>query len=368
MNKKGFTIIELGMSFCIVSAIAIVLFQLVVSIKDLYLAGNVKTTLLNKQGIMTKRINDDLFTYDLKKVNSCGISCLEFSYATKNEEEIVKTSKLIIDPYNVSITYDDYTIELEMGSYFEKTNIDYTKVVDEALIDNNNTVLQIKIPVYNKLVSGDFGLNLIVQYNDQITEVSNQLNIDEAKLTLDNQDILIKELTENGEKQGFYAKILYHNISSGTNFFNSKEELLKNNEENKYSALFALNTFKGKYNSANKDSYELLLYYPSIGGSDNYNRWIQTSNFLKEKVEGYEAINIKWSANGHWSGLNYTDDDCAYISGTDNKSKCEFAIGSKTGTSLIFSDNNNTYESQDIELWIRIDDYIEKYSLSEIIS
>ena len=83
MNKKGFTIIELGMSFCIVSAIAIVLFQLVVSIKDLYLAGNVKTTLLNKQGIMTKRINDDLVAYDLKKINSCGISCLEFSYAEK---------------------------------------------------------------------------------------------------------------------------------------------------------------------------------------------------------------------------------------------------------------------------------------------
>ena len=44
----------------------------------------------------------------------------------KNETEIVKTSKLMIDPYNVSISYDDYTIELEMGSSFNQIVVDYT--------------------------------------------------------------------------------------------------------------------------------------------------------------------------------------------------------------------------------------------------
>lgn len=365
MNKKGFTIIELGMSFCIVSAIAIVLFQLVVSIKDLYLAGNVKTTLLNKQGIMTKRINDDLVAYDLKKINSCGISCLEFSYAEKNETEIVKTSKLMIDPYNVSISYDDYTIELEMGSSFKQTVVDYTKVVDEGITDNNNTILQIKIPVQNKLVDGDFGLNLIIQYNDQVTEVNNELNIDSAILTLDNQDLTVKELYKDGVRQGTYARVFYHNITSGL-VFGSKDELIKSNEENKYSALFALDSLKGKYNSANKDSLEFLLYYPSTGGT-NYNRWVQTNNFIKEKLSGYEAIDIKWSANGKWNGLDYVNNDCTFVNGVDDKTKCDFAIGSKTANALTYSDSS-TYQSQDVELWVRIDDYINQYSLSQIIS
>ena len=59
-NNKGFTIIELAVSFCLVAAVSITLLQLVLTLKEVYLSGDVKTTLLNKQGIMTKKIYDDL--------------------------------------------------------------------------------------------------------------------------------------------------------------------------------------------------------------------------------------------------------------------------------------------------------------------
>ena len=59
-NNKGFTIIELAVSFVLVATISIVLLQLVLSLKSVYLEGDIKTTLLNKQGIMTKYIYDDI--------------------------------------------------------------------------------------------------------------------------------------------------------------------------------------------------------------------------------------------------------------------------------------------------------------------
>lgn len=373
MKNKGFTIIELGISFCIVSAISIVLFQLVISIKDLYLAGNIKTTLLNKQGIITKRIHDDIEAYDLKTVNSCGLSCLEFTYTDKDDETKTKQAKLLLDPYNMTITYDDYSIELENGSSFGNIIVSYDKVVDESIKNTNNRILQIKIPINNKLVDGDFGLNIVIQYNDEQTTVNNQININDVYLTLGGIDVKIKDLyeTENGNniKQGTYARIFYHNIGNGNNLFTSKNEFIKSNTDTKFSVLFALKVFKLTPNSANDKAYEFLLYYPSSSVGTNYNRWIQSSNFIKEKLSGYEPIDIVWNAGGDWNGLDYADNDCTYVDGlATTNDACYFSIGAKKAINgnLTFK-SNIEYTSQDVELWVKIDEYINRYSLSEVV-
>ena len=60
MNKnKGFTVIETIVSFCLISVVSIMVLQIILSVRDLYIIGDVKTTMLVKQGIMVQKIQDD---------------------------------------------------------------------------------------------------------------------------------------------------------------------------------------------------------------------------------------------------------------------------------------------------------------------
>lgn len=369
MKNKGFTIIELAVSFCMVAAISITLFQLIISMKDLYLSGNVKTTLLNKQGILTKRIYDDMYNYTLKEVSSCGISCLTFNYLNERTSE-TKTAELSIDPYNVSITYDSYTIKLDNGSYFGKIEIvDTPSIYSTTGLDAKNSLLNIKIPIYNSLVDGDYGIDVTYQYNSNNTIIDNSMNVGDIIITLDGQDIEV--IKESGK---YYAKIFYHNVT-GNNVFTSNEEFIKSSSTNKFSALYALDLFKGEYSSKNTEVFEFMLKYPSLS-TTNSNRWYQENNFIKKEIAGFEAIDIVWNANwnnvGHFNGINKITEksSCGYAlmtSEENSNGNCYMTLGAKKTISdklMIRSDTD--YSSNDVALYVRVDDYITTYGLSTI--
>lgn len=368
MKNKGFTIIELAVSFCMVAAISITLFQLIISMKDLYLSGNVKTTLLNKQGILTKRIYDDMYNYTLKEINSCGISCLTFTYLNESTNES-KNAELSLDPYNVSITYDSYTIKLDNGSYFGKIEItDTPSIYTTTSLDTKNSLMNIKIPIYNKLVNGDYGIDITYQYNSNNTTIDNSMN-NNIVITLDGQDIEVIE-----ESGNYYAKIFYHNIA-GENVFTSEEEFLKSSSATKFSALYALELFKGEYSSKNTEVFEFMLKYPSLS-TTNSNRWYQENNFIKKEIDGFEAIDIVWNANwnsvGHFNGINKIGDSssCGYAlmtSEENSNGNCYMTLGAKKAINdKLILRSNDDYSSSDVALYVRADDYITTYGLSTI--
>ena len=139
-NNRGFTVVEVAVSFVLVATVSIVLLQLVLSLKDVYLSGDIKTTLLNKQGIMTKYIYDDLNNKDLSRVDSCGVSCLQFTYG----DTTVK--KLLVDPGNKTITYGDYTMQIDNSSYFDKINVSIDPG-NNSSSTTDDSILIIDIPI-----------------------------------------------------------------------------------------------------------------------------------------------------------------------------------------------------------------------------
>ena len=60
MNKKGFTIVELIVSFSLAITIGFFLFKITIIIKDLYTDSYIKTNIISKQNVMTERMYDDL--------------------------------------------------------------------------------------------------------------------------------------------------------------------------------------------------------------------------------------------------------------------------------------------------------------------
>ena len=78
MNKKGFTIVELIVSFSLAAMIGFFLLRITMVIKDLYTDSYVKTNIMSKQNIMTERMYDDFLYNDVKVVLKCGNNCLRF--------------------------------------------------------------------------------------------------------------------------------------------------------------------------------------------------------------------------------------------------------------------------------------------------
>ena len=172
MNKKGFTVIELIVSFSLVMIVVVMLLQVVVLVKNLYVNAAIKTELLNKQAIMNRKISEQFTNKDIKAAVRCGKGCLTFIYEDDSSSNLIITEEenkfSFIDNDSGTI---NYTTKLITGSSFG--GIDITNETINGVADGkNNSFIKIKIPVKHTLVDGDFGINLVYQYDSRITAIS----------------------------------------------------------------------------------------------------------------------------------------------------------------------------------------------------
>jgi hypothetical protein len=394
-NNKGFTIIELAVSFCLVAAVSITLLQLVLTLKEVYLSGDVKTTLLNKQGIMTKKIYDDLNSYTLTEINSCGISCLSFSYSDLDEDV-----KLIVDPGNQTLTYGDYTIKLDSSSYFGTLEIT-TDVASEPL-GTNDSIFKINIPIISKLLDEDLGIHIIKIYDSSITSISNTLDLSnlsstDVVATINGIDLTKDDVLPylDGENLSNLFLRVYH--QEANNYFSSEyNDFIKNSNSTTFSILGSLSAFKQTINLENvigaeveyinsesltdkekkkqitsiKEAYQngyyslLLNYNGDSLSNNNYSWWYQTSDFAsKEAVKGFTVGHKTSSYDTSYifgninNGINYnsTDTSWANILGTN------YNLGIKSGN-IVYENGNAT----SIDLYVEAREYICNYGISDV--
>lgn len=172
MNKKGFTVIELIVSFSLVMIVVVILLQVVVLVKNLYVNAAIKTELLNKQAIMNRKVSEQFTNKDIKAAVRCGKGCLTFIYEDDSSSNLIITEEenkfsFIDNDTNVI----NYTTKLISGSSFGE--IDITNETINGVADGkNNSIIKINIPVKHTLVEGDFGINIVYQYDSRITAIS----------------------------------------------------------------------------------------------------------------------------------------------------------------------------------------------------
>lgn len=428
MKNRGFTVIELVVSFTLVSVISIILFELIFSLKELYVSGDIKTTLLNKQGIMTKKIYDDLSDDTLTSITSCGVSCLIFNYQGTEK-------KLLVDVGANTLTYGNYTMKLSEGSTFGKLSFSYDidinrdNINEQYCIDNDvikqycdkNLKLSrfsLDIPIYTNLLGEeDFGIHIVKDYNKENVAINNTISIENAIITANTIDLKIRKDTDTsntGETiYNYWAKIFHqdHNgidLNSEDAYFKDYPEFLKSNNTHKFSSLKSLEIFRINKNTkvqflapvkdgngntifqlqeidlveeASKDKtekekkkiaeeyqngyFEFLLEYPEISTTD-YNLWTQTNNFVTSStLENVYTIDIVYQGGTcKWNGLKYLTDDNAkqFVNGCQGDDY--FTIGTRESGTEIKGETGTTKE---VDLWVKADEYIDKYSLSVIV-
>lgn len=155
-NNKAFTLVEMLVSFTLAMVLVIVMFQLIINLKELYISSGLKTELLNKQYIITNKIYSDLNEKKLAQIQNCNMPeiCILFTFNDGS------TKTLEADTTNKTLAYGGYKIKLNKDSYFKKIN------VNTELYDNNRKIFKIDIPIANNLYKKtNFGIDVVYQYN-----------------------------------------------------------------------------------------------------------------------------------------------------------------------------------------------------------
>lgn len=163
MNNKGFTLVELITTFAVASAIALVLFNVVLTIKNIYSRTNLKTTLLIDQANLSNLVNSKVIDNDIVEIEMCTFStyCYKITYADGDTMNLIIKDK--------SVSFGNYIYKLENGSYVDinDSNIGLSYDILAGIVNNKDSILNIKIPIKNKQFENiDFGLNFVYLYNN----------------------------------------------------------------------------------------------------------------------------------------------------------------------------------------------------------
>lgn len=218
-RKKGFTLVEIIVTFCLLSTISFLLFQLVISLKNLYTSNDYKTVLLIEQGNMTRRINTDFFSMPIVSMSDCSTSDdknLKKCYLFTLQDEVIDTKVTKrLEVYTDRIIYDGYQMNVDNGSTMGDVSAVVSYIEDASV--KYNCILTIDIPITNKLTDGDFGIHLSVQYNSITSKVPSEILDDYKKIEIVTTTVsdISRKLTTSGD--GLYTMVY-------ENWYDSKDK------------------------------------------------------------------------------------------------------------------------------------------------
>lgn len=166
-NNKGFTLVELLVSFTLSMILIIIMFQLIINLKDVYMTSGIKTEMINKQYLMTNKIYKDLTEKKLTGISKCesGQNCINLSFSTG------ETKTFTVDLTNNTLNYDNYVVKTN------NTSTIGTIIISSNTITETKKILTIKVPITNSnFKNDDFGINIVYPFNsNEVIDTYNEV-------------------------------------------------------------------------------------------------------------------------------------------------------------------------------------------------
>lgn len=168
MNKKGFTLVEVLVSFSLVATISIFLFQIIFILHNIYVEKGIKTELYVDTSNISNLINKDIYNYinEGKTItNVQKISDTEVDITFDNKE----IKKIVVNPSNLDISYASVDNYILNGSTIGNIELYYNYSLTSNLTKNG--VSYIKIPISYSDYKEDFSIVIFFRYNSSKTYV-----------------------------------------------------------------------------------------------------------------------------------------------------------------------------------------------------
>lgn len=306
-NNKGFTVVELIVSFALVMVIAYFLFTLLYSLRNLSVDSSLKTELLEKQALMVREIERDLENKKLVLATYCGDYCLDFTFDDDS------TKRLTLNKGDGYFRYGSYAIDLLEGSSFGEISVSNEQVLSSTSGLRNDSMITFDIPITNELVEGDYGIHIVYQYNSY--EVSfNDLIFDD---TSDPDNLLYLKGSSNmivGTDEGYTEPGYFWIDSSGTKHENGDEVIvtgLPGTTEGTYTVIY---TVPASVSGSGKDYVRTRTV--TIQNKVYNFEFVKSAQTFLALYDGTYRIEL-WGAQGGCSDLNdtYCGGAGAYVSG-----------------------------------------------------
>ncbi|MDD3341284.1 MAG: prepilin-type N-terminal cleavage/methylation domain-containing protein [Bacilli bacterium] len=164
-KNKGFTLVELMISFSLATVVIIYLFNVLIILKNLYVDDGIKTKLLINQTNLLNSIESVMAQNEVSGISSCGTGCISIDNGGSHTLTYSKDA--------ATITFDNHTFKLTEGSEIGDMQIKNTAVAGAALTASSyDSILEVTIPVTHKSVDGDFGLHFVFPYNASTISVT----------------------------------------------------------------------------------------------------------------------------------------------------------------------------------------------------
>lgn len=209
MKKNGFTLVELLVAISLTLGVFIVLFQIILVLKNTYQTSNTKIDILNKKSVIVEKMYSDLNDFKIQSVIQCGDYCLDFTMV----DSTVK--RFSIDKENLLISYGDYVIKLD--STYSIGNIYFSNDLTNYLSSElSNGLLKISIPIYSSIIGEEnIGINITLTYNTR------QISVGE---------IYIADVTTDDCGSNEFCKDKTYAIGNEITYGNYKWHIISNEE------------------------------------------------------------------------------------------------------------------------------------------
>lgn len=203
MNKKGFTLVELLVSFLLIATISIFLFQIVTIISSIYSEEGIKTELVLEQSNISNAINKDIYTNTkngnyVKRVVVVNDNQIDIKFKDGSSKT------LYVNHNKNTISYGKFTQKFLTGTKLGNIDVDIDYVNASF---KYNGVSSIKIPVTYNNIDSSFDILALIRFDSK--EYS--LNLE------DETDYIIYRSFQDG-----YA--VYFNVTTGLECTKSEQE------------------------------------------------------------------------------------------------------------------------------------------------
>lgn len=168
--KMGFTIVELIVSFVMISILSLVIFRTALSIQNKQVKNIAYNSFITFNSTINSVIQRDLVNKIITQFEFCGKNC----YKIKYEGDPVK--ELSLDEEQGILKYGNLLERLPNNFYFY-TDIEVKEeTFDNIIVGRFNSLLTIRVPINSTILSGSLDLIYVYQYDNRVNVISSKIS------------------------------------------------------------------------------------------------------------------------------------------------------------------------------------------------
>lgn len=168
--KKGFTLVELIVSFAMISILSLVIFRTTINIQQKQVRNMAYSSYVTFHSTVNTVVQTDLVNKTIEELEFCGRNCYKIKYAGEASKQ------LSIDIEEGIITYGGFVERLPSSFKFYMDLTISEDLYDEINDGEYNAMLTIRIPISSTILPNKRDLYYIYQYNSESNPILSKIS------------------------------------------------------------------------------------------------------------------------------------------------------------------------------------------------